>query len=174
MQAGGKQRAENRDIPYCVRFKASARVTEVKEGSVMLPSDILGVIIGILFIVPTIYLIRTKDWDKVAWPFFLITLPVYYMLFGVLAMDGTAILNEFLYGLPFIITGLLAWRMRSRAALLVVALAWLSHGFYDFYHDILFVNPGVFSWYPAFCAIVDVTVAGYLLLSYRKLTMQTA
>ena len=58
-------------------------------------ADVLGVIIGILFIIPTIYFIRTKDWDKVAWPFFLITLPVYYMLFGVLAMDGTAILNEF-------------------------------------------------------------------------------
>ena len=51
-------------------------------------ADVLGVIIGILFIIPTIYFIRTKDWDKVAWPFFLITLPVYYMLFGVLAMDG--------------------------------------------------------------------------------------
>ena len=137
-------------------------------------ADVLGVIIGFLFIIPTIYFIRTTDWDKVAWPFFLITLPVYYMLFGVLAMDGTVILTEFLYGLPYILTGLLAWRMRSKAALLVVAIAWLSHGFYDFYHDILFINPGVFSWYPAFCAIVDVTVAGYLLLSYKKLTMQPA
>ena len=96
------------------------------------------------------------------------------MLFGVLAMDGTVILTEFFLELPSIITGLLAWRMRSKAALLVVAIAWLSHGFYDFYHDILFINPGVFTWYPAFCAIVDVTVAGYLLLSHKKFTMQPA
>ena len=137
-------------------------------------ADVLGVIIGILFIIPPIYFIRTKDLDKVAWPFFLITLPVYYMLFGVLPMDGTVILTEFFLELPSIITGLLAWRMRSKAALLVVAIALLSHGFYDFYHDILFINPGVFSWYPSFCAIVDVTVAGYLLLSYKKLTMQPA
>ena len=89
-------------------------------------------------------------------------------------LDGTVNLTEFLYELPYIPNGLLAWRMRSKAALLVVAIAWLSHGFYDFYHDILFINPGVFSWYPAFCAIVDVTVAGYLLLSYKKLTMQPA
>ena len=96
------------------------------------------------------------------------------MLFGVLAMDGTVILTEFFLELPSIITGLLAWRMRSKAALLVVAIAWLSHEFYDFYHDILFINPGVLTWYSAFCAIVDVTVAGYLLLSYKKFTMHPA
>ena len=92
-------------------------------------TDVLGIIIGILFIIPTIYFIRTNDWDKVAWPFFLITLPVYHMLFGLLVIEGKAILNEFLYGLPFIITGLLARRISSKAALLVVALAWLSHRF---------------------------------------------
>ena len=145
------------------------------KGVRLIPSaDILGVIIGELSIIPTIYFIPTEDWDKVAWPFFFITLPVYYMLFGVLAMDGTALLNEFLSGLPFIINGLLAWRMRPMAALLVVALAWSSHGFHDICHDILFVNPGVFSWYSAFCALVDVTVAGYLLFSYKKLTMQSS
>ena len=54
-------------------------------------ADIIGDIIGILFIIPTIFFIRTKDWNKVAWLFFLITLPVYYMPFGGLAMDGIAI-----------------------------------------------------------------------------------
>ena len=140
------------------------KLGRLKGGSTHAIGKYLGVIIDIPFIIPTIFFIRTKDWDKVAWPFFLITLPVYVMLFGLLAMDGTAILNEFLSGLPFIITGLLAWRMLSMAAFLVVALAWLSHGFYDIYQGILFVNPDVFSFYPAFCALVDVTVAGYLLL----------
>ena len=39
---------------------------------------------------------------------FIITLPVYYMLFGELAMDGTVILTELFLELPSIITGLLA------------------------------------------------------------------
>ena len=126
--------------------------------------EIIGLIIGVVFIVPTIYLIRRKAWDSLAWPAFLITLPVYYMLFGVLAMDGDAIFKELLYGLPYIATGLALWRMKSRWMITVVAAAWLSHGLYDFYHDVFFVNPGVFSWYPAFCALVDVAVATYLFL----------
>ena len=131
--------------------------------------EMMGVVIGLVFIVPTIYLIRNKRWDSIAWPMFLITLPVWYMLFGVLALDAGVILKELLYGIPYFATGLLVWRMRTPAALLVVAVAWLSHGLYDFYHDVFFVNPGVFSWYPAFCALVDIAVAGYLLASYRQL-----
>ena len=126
-------------------------------------------VIGIAFIVPTIYLIRNKRWDALAWPLFLITLPVYYMLFGVLAMDAKVVLQELLYGLPYILTGFAVWRIRSRWTLIAIALAWLSHGLYDFYHDLFFENPGVFSWYPAFCALVDIAVAGYLLLSLNRL-----
>jgi hypothetical protein len=140
----------------------------------MFSYNLLGLVIGILFIAPTIYLVRSKNWDKLAWPLFLITLPVYYMLFGVLALDAKVIFLELLYGLPFMAAGLLAWQMRSARALLIIAVAWLGHGFYDFYHDIFFVNPGVFSWYPAFCAIIDISVAAYLLLSYRELAIAKA
>lgn len=131
--------------------------------------NIIGIIIGLIFIVPTIYLIRQRRLDAWAWPLFLVTLPVWYMLFGLLAMDGTAILNELLYGLPYIATGLLVWKMKSAPVLILVAVAWSSHGFYDYYHDVFFVNPGVLSWYPAFCALVDISVGGYLLLSYKRL-----
>jgi len=133
------------------------------------PDDWIGLVIGFAFIVPTIRLIRAKGWDSIAWPLFLVTLPIYYMLFGVLAMDWSIVLKEFLYGLPYFITGLVVWRIQSRYTLVVIALAWISHGFYDFYHDIFFVNSGVFSWYPAFCAFVDIVVGGYILFSYRRL-----
>ena len=83
-------------------------------------------------------------------------------------MDGPAVLYELLYGLPFIMTGLLVWRMRSKNALIIVALAWMSHRFYDLYYDHFFLNSGVFNWYPAFCAIVDVTVGVYLLIYCRR------
>jgi len=56
----------------------------------------------------------------------------------------------------------------------MLALAWTSHGLYDYYHDFFFVNPGVFSWYPAFCAVVDILVGAYLFLSYRRLANPAA
>lgn len=135
----------------------------------MLPDSVVGLLIGVVFIVPNIWLIRTRRWDSVVWPMILVTLPIYYMLFGALTMDGSVVLKELFYGLPYIITGLMVWRMRSKSTLIIIALAWLSHGFYDFYHDIFFVNPGVFTWYPVFCAFVDIVVGGYLLLSCEGL-----
>ncbi|MFT7689190.1 MAG: hypothetical protein ACI9FB_004558 [Candidatus Azotimanducaceae bacterium] len=126
--------------------------------------EFIGIIIGAVFVMPTIYFVHKNQFDAWAWPIFLTTLPLYYMMFGLLVMDGRAILNELLFGLPYFITGLLAWRYKSALTHYALGLAWLSHGFYDYYHDILFVNPGVFTWYPAFCALVDISVAAYLLL----------
>ena len=123
----------------------------------------IGLVIGVVFVVPTIYMIRTRNFDDWAWPFFLASLPVWYMLFGVLALDGTAIALEALVGLPYFITAFFTWRIRSGLIHVVLGLAWLSHGFYDYYHDLLFINPGVFAWYPVFCAVVDIAIGAYLL-----------
>lgn len=127
--------------------------------------EIVGLIIGLIFVLPTIYVIEKRGYGRWAWPIFLVTLPIYYMAFGLIALDFGAVLQEFLYGVPYIITGLVLLKVRFRFAHLLIALAWLSHGFYDYYHDLLFVNPGVFGWYPAFCAIVDIAIGGYLLLN---------
>jgi hypothetical protein len=128
----------------------------------------IGIIVGLAFILPTIYLIRAKGFDERAWPIFLITLPIYYGLFGLLAMDREVIQLELLYGLPYIAIGLLVWRLKSRLAQIVIAVAWLSHGLYDYYHDVFFINPGVFAWYPAFCALVDIIVGLYLLYDLQN------
>ena len=131
-------------------------------------SEILGLLIGTAFIFPAIFVIRNKRWDAVAWPLFLAALPIWYMLFGVLKMDATVVMMELLYGLPYLCLGLLVWRIKSSFTLVIVGLAWLSHGFYDVYHDVFFVNPGVFSWYPMFCGVVDLVAGAYLLIAYWR------
>ncbi|MEH6543828.1 MAG: hypothetical protein V7721_07790 [Porticoccaceae bacterium] len=127
--------------------------------------EIIGIIIGVVIVVPTIYIARKSDSEEWVWPVFLVTLPLYYMVFGFLVMDSKAILLELLFGLPYILIGLLVWKFKFSSARILIAIAWLSHGFYDYYHDFLFVNSGVFSWYPAFCALVDIIVGSYLLVN---------
>ena len=85
--------------------------------------DLTGIIAAVALLVPTIHVIRSRGFDAWAWPLILATLPVYYMLMGLLAMDGGAIVQELLWGLPYIAVGLFVWRIRSRMALTVVALS---------------------------------------------------
>ncbi|MEP1470155.1 MAG: hypothetical protein ABJK25_04215 [Halieaceae bacterium] len=128
----------------------------------------IGVIIGLAFTLPTIYFVRRQKFDSWAWPIFLVSLPIWYMAFGLLALDGKVMLSEVIVGLPYIVTGFLVWKIKFRFAYYVLGIAWLSHGLYDYYHDVFFVNPGVFSWYPAFCAVVDVLVGAYIVLNAKQ------
>ena len=125
--------------------------------------NVMGVVIGLVFILPTIYLFRKKNIERQMWPFFLITLPIYYLLFGLIVLDIEVMIKEMIYGIPFILSGMIVWRIKSVAGLRWIAFGWLIHGLYDYFHDIFFVNPGVFAWYPAFCACVDIVVGVYLL-----------
>jgi hypothetical protein len=135
--------------------------------------NIVGFAVGTAFIVPTIYLFQVKKIEARMWPFFLATLPTYYMLFGLLVMDIEVVLKEALYGLPFITSGLIVWKIKSYAALVITAFGWLAHGIYDYYHDFFFVNSGVFEWYPAFCALVDIVVSLYLLSQGRRILQES-
>ncbi len=131
--------------------------------------EILGLVIAIIFFVPTILYLRKKRIEAHAWPLFLATLPIYYMLFGVLAWDLNSVLLELIVGMPYILCGLMVWKIESRTSLIIIAFAWMSHGVYDYLHNHIFVNPGVFAWYPSFCAFVDIAVGVYILSQSQAL-----
>ena len=131
--------------------------------------ELIGVVIGLAFTLPTIYFVHQQNFDSWAWPLFLVSLPIWYMAFGLIALDGKVMLWEIIVGLPYIATGIFVWKIKFRFAHYVLGIAWLSHGLYDYYHDVFFVNPGVFSWYPAFCAVVDILVGSYIVLTAKQL-----
>lgn len=136
-------------------------------------ADVTGALLGAVFIAIAIFLSRRWGTDGWIWAAALISLPFFYVGFGLLANDWGAIKLELLWGAPYIITGglLLITRARSAAALYLLAGFWLIHAGYDFWHDLLFINPGVWDIYPALCAVVDFTVAAYLVyLARRPLT----
>jgi len=49
-----------------------------------------------------------------------------------------------------------------RLSLWVVVIALGAHGVFDLAHGMAISNPGVPSWWPAFCLAYDATAAGYL------------
>ena len=74
-----------------------------------------------------------------------------------------------IYGLPYVVAGLLFAFVGMRQSAVVVGAFWILHGLYDLMHSQLITNAGVPAWYPVFCFSVDVVVGAYLLWLSRRL-----
>jgi len=115
----------------------------------------------------------SRVWSIESWSYSLslITLPLFYMLFGLFSETENTILMEFYYGIPYFAVAIFMLFRNFRWSVYVVASLWILHAFYDLFHDSLFINTGVFSWYPHFCAAVDFCIGVYLFgfsRSFRK------
>lgn len=131
---------------------------------------ILGALGGAAFTLVWVWL--AHRWRMESWTYAgaMLLLPLFYMGFAALAGESALIGKEAVYGLPFFIGGVVLLLWRAPASLYVVASFWLAHAFYDFGHDLFFVNPGVWDIYPAFCAMIDALVGGYLIYLARQAT----
>ncbi len=131
---------------------------------------IVEIVSGVLF---TVFMIlfslktKTESWF---YAFALLTLPTIYMGFGYFSSSEGVVLRELLYGLPIYVAGLIALFVNFRLAMIICASFWLIHGVYDLSHDWFFINDGVFSWYPMFCASVDAAMGAYLFFLAAKAT----
>ena len=81
-----------------------------------------------------------------------------YALFAVLGGSTNALVIESLVGIGF--AALTVSGFKSSMWLVAGALA--AHGIFDFFHGWIVANPGVPSFWPAFCGAYDVTAAAYL------------
>lgn len=126
--------------------------------------NIYALTIGIFIAVIVVLRFRARRLEKTQWayPLLLATFPIYYWVFAVYASDYTALLNELMAGVTFLAIAYVAYRSRSFATLLLLAIGYVAHAAYDFYHDALFVNSGVPTWWPEFCGSVDVLIGGYV------------
>ncbi|MEM7413545.1 MAG: hypothetical protein AAF430_25155 [Myxococcota bacterium] len=131
--------------------------------------DVVGAAVGFAFVAVSVPLARRYRIEALLWSLSLVALPLFYMGFGALAADGRAIGLEFLAGLPYVALGLLCWRGGFPQVKVLAGVAWASHGLYDLGHDLFFVNPGVFAWYPAFCAAIDIAVGAFLVATRDRL-----
>ena len=135
--------------------------------------NIYALVVGIVIAAFVVWRFKSRRWEKTKWayPFLLATFPAYYWVFAVYASDYTALVNEFVAGLAFLTIAYIAYRFKSQATLLLLAVGYVGHATYDVYHDLFFVNSGAPTWWPEFCGAVDVLVGiyiGYLAFSLRK------
>jgi hypothetical protein len=98
------------------------------------------------------------DRDRAFYPTIMIVIALYYVLFAAMSGSTHALLIEVAVAAVFLAVALVGFK--GSLWLVVVALA--AHGVQDLFHGQLILNPGVPTWWPAFCSAYDVVAAGYL------------
>lgn len=126
---------------------------------------LFGVAVGVLTIVFAV-MIRGQRW---LYSLGLLTLPSLYAFFALRVGDPAVGFTEMIYGVPFIVVGLVFALISVRYSAIVVGACWKFHGLYDLTHSQFLTNIGVPGWYPVFCFSVDVVIGAYLLWLSRRI-----
>jgi len=103
----------------------------------------------------------------------LIVIALGYVLFAV--MDGTSrtIIVESAIAAVFIAVAVAGTRTSTLyAAGLLMAGGLAAHGVYDLVHHAVVSNPVVPVWWPIFCGIVDIVLAGWVLVLLKRDTLR--
>lgn len=125
---------------------------------------LIGVAAGVLTIVSA-RVIRGQRW---LYSIGLLTLPSLYAFFALQAGQPAAGVKEMMYGIPFVVAGLVFAFVSIRQSAVLVGAFWILHGLYDLIHNRLITNAGVPGWYPVWCFSVDVVIGVYLLWLSRR------
>ena len=125
---------------------------------------LIGAAVGVLTIVSA-RLIRGERW---LYSLGLLTLPGIYTFFALQAGELAVGVREMIYGIPYVVAGLVFAFVSVRQSAVVVGVFWLLHGLFDLAHSQLITNAGVPDWYPMFCFVVDAVIGSYLLWLSRR------
>lgn len=125
---------------------------------------LIGVAVGVLTIMSARF-IRGERW---LYSLGLLTLPSLYASFALLAGEKAVGVKEMIYGIPYLVAGLVFAFVSVRHSAVVVGVFWILHGLYDLVHSQLITNTGVPSGYPIFCFVVDAVIGSYLLWLARR------
>jgi hypothetical protein len=131
---------------------------------------LIGVVLALIAGI-SLTLLR-MDHDRGVYPTILIVIALLYELFAAMGGSPHALLAESIPAIIFIALAVAGFR--STLWFTVAGLA--LHGIWDFVHPIFIQNPGVPTFWPAFCSAYDVTAALYLawLLSSKRIAATDA
>lgn len=126
---------------------------------------LVGATVGVL----TILFARAVRGQSWVYSIGLLTLPSLYASFALHAGEQAIGVKEMIYGIPFLVGGLIFAFASIRRSAVVVGALWILHALYDLAHSQIFTNPGVPVWYPVFCFTVDIVVGAYVLWLSRRI-----
>lgn len=98
------------------------------------------------------------DRDRAFYPTVMIVIALLYVLFAAMGGSSRAVLLESIPMAGFVIAAVVGFRKSEW--IVVAALA--GHGVFDALRGNLIDNPGVPTWWPAFCGVYDVVAAACL------------
>ena len=98
------------------------------------------------------------DRERAFYPTALVVIASYYILFAVTSGSLSALGPELVIFALF--AAVAAWGFRRDLRVVIVGL--VAHAVMDFFHGGIVVNPGVPSWWPAWCAAYDLAAPAYL------------
>lgn len=100
------------------------------------------------------------DRDRAFYVAVVMAISSYYVLFAVLGGSMHVLLVESAVMSTFVLVALIGFKRNYW----LVAASLAGHGVFDVFHDLIYTNPGVPEWWPAFCMAFDVAAGGILAL----------
>jgi len=132
--------------------------------------NLLALLIGILTSLYILYRFKKTGLEKSSWAYALLiaSFPLYYFIFALYVQDYQVLSYEILIGLCFFALAYLAYKLKRKLALFLLALLSISHAVYDYFHEALFINEGTPSWWIEFCGSIDIFLGLYLIFLVFK------
>lgn len=123
-------------------------------------SDVMPILIGVgaALAVGAFGTISGLDRERSFYATILVVIASYYILFAAMAGSLSALGAELLIFAVF--AAVAVWGFRRDLRLVIAGL--VAHAVMDSLHGGIVANPGVPSWWPAWCAAYDVTAPAYL------------
>jgi hypothetical protein len=94
----------------------------------------------------------------------LIIIASYYVLFAVLGGSSHALVWELVIAVAFSTVAI----MGALFLPTLVGAGIMAHGLFDLVHDMIIENPGVPTWWPAFCGSIDVLLGLWVMALTRS------
>jgi hypothetical protein len=141
-------------------WRNRAQAASGDEAGAMIPA-VIGIVLALL--AAAFARFARLDRDRSFYPTVLAVIAVLYTLFAMLGGGGRELLEELPATSAFLVLVVLG--MRRSPWIIVSGLA--AHGVFDFLHPLIYTNPGVPPWWPAFCAAYDLAAAGCMAVLLR-------